>query len=134
MSRRINLSLALVIVIIFIVTCGISPAVTVRLKQADAGSTVTLHPGDMLEIALASNPTTGYTWEVQSGAEAVFAQKGAPEFKADSTLIGAGGMTIFRFERISGGEGVLSLIYHRSFESGVAPLKTFAIKVKAVKK
>jgi len=134
MSRRIHLSFALLIAIIVIISCGTTQVVSPRLTQADNGSAITLHPGDTLEVALVGNPTTGYTWEVQEGAEAVLRQKGTPEFKADSTRIGAGGMTIFRFECVAAGAVTLSLIYRRSFESGVAPLKTFAIKVKAVKK
>jgi inhibitor of cysteine peptidase len=130
MSRRINLSLALLIVIIFVITYGMAHAVTVRLTQADAGSNVKLHPGDILEIALPANPTTGYTWEVQPGAEAVLTQKGTPEFKRDSTLLGAGGLMTFRFDAVAVGDVSLSLIYYRTFEPGIAPLKTFAINVK----
>jgi predicted secreted protein len=133
MSRRINLSLALPIVIIFVITCGMSHALTVRLTEADAGSTIKLHPGDILEIALPANPTTGYTWEVRSGAEAVLTQKGVPEFKRDSTLLGAGGLMTFRFDVVAVGDVPLTLIYHRTFEPGVPPLKTFAIKVSVVK-
>jgi len=134
MSRRIHLSLALLIVGIFVIACGSTHALSVRLTQANNGSQITLHPGDTLDVALVGNPTTGYTWEVRPGAEAVLTQKSAPEFKADSTRIGAGGMMTFRFECVAAGAVTLLLIYHRSFESGVAPLKTFAIKVNAVKK
>jgi inhibitor of cysteine peptidase len=134
MSRRIHLSFSLFIAVIVIIACSTTHALTMRLTQADAGSTVTLHRGDILEIALAGNPTTGYSWEVEGGAEAVLRQKGTPEFKRESALLGAGGMMIFRFECIAVGDVTLSLIYRRSFEPGVAPLKTFAIKVKAVKK
>ena len=133
MSRRINLSLALLIVIIFVITCGMSHALTVQLTQADAGSTIKLHPGDMLEIVLQGNPTTGYAWEVQPGAEAVLTQKGVPEFKRDSALLGAGGLMTFRFDVVAVGDVPLSLIYHRAFEPGVPPLKTFAINVKVAK-
>jgi len=134
MSRYINPSLAFLIVSILVIACGTTHALTRRLTQADAGSTVTLHPGDSLEIVLPANPTTGYTWEVQPGAETVLQQKGTPEFKQESALLGAGGIMTFRFECVAVGAVTLSLIYHRSFESGVAPLKTFAIKVTAVKK
>ena len=133
MSRRIKLSLALLIVIIFIIACGMSRALTVRLTHADAGSTIKLHPGDILEIALPANPTTGYAWEVRPGAETVLTQKGVPEFRQDSALLGAGGLMTFRFDALAVGDVPLSLIYHRTFEPGVPPLRTFAINVKVGK-
>jgi inhibitor of cysteine peptidase len=134
MSRLINLPVALLIAIIFIVACGTTHSLSLRLTDADNDSQITIHPGDILEVALAGNPTTGYSWEVQEGAEAVLRQKGAPEYKAESERIGAGGTMAFRFECIAVGAVTVSLLYRRSFEPGVVPLKTFIVKVRAVKK
>jgi inhibitor of cysteine peptidase len=134
MSRRTNFSIGLLIISIVVIACSTAHAPNVRLTGADSGSQIMLHPGDTLEIALAGNPTTGYNWEVQEGAKEVLRQKGAPQFKAESARIGAGGTMTFRFECIAVGAVPLSLIYRRNFESGVAPLKTFVVKVKAVKK
>jgi inhibitor of cysteine peptidase len=134
MLRRVHFFFPLFIAVIVIISCSTTHAPSVRLTQADNGSHITLHPGDTLEIALAGNPTTGYTWEVQPGAEAVVRQQGAPEFKAESARIGAGGTMTFRFAYVAAGAVIVSLIYHRGFEPGVAPLQTFAVTVKCVKK
>ena len=134
MSRRTNPSIGLLIIGIVVIACSTTHALNVRLTQADNGSTISLRPGETLEIVLAGNPTTGYNWEVQEGAETIVRQKGAPVYKADSKLIGAGGTMTFRFECVDAGAVTLSLIYHRSFEPGVAPLKTFTVSIKGVKK
>ena len=101
----------------------------VRITEADAGSTVELQQGQILEIALPGNPTTGYTWEVVTGAEAVLEQQGEPTFEAESELLGAGGVMTLTFVASGRGEATLSLIYHRTFEPGVAPLQTFEVMV-----
>ncbi len=101
----------------------------VRITEADAGSTVELHQGQILDVALPGNPTTGYTWEVEPGAESVLQQQGEPTFEAESNLLGAGGVMTLTFEAIGRGEVTLSLIYHRTFEPGVAPLQTFEVTV-----
>ena len=101
----------------------------VRITEADAGSAVELHLGQTLEVALPGNPTTGYTWEVVPGAESVLEQQGELAFEAESELLGAGGVMTLSFEANGQGEATLSLIYHRTFEPGVAPLQTFEVTV-----
>lgn len=110
-------------------SCGQSRERPVRITESDAGLTVELRQRQILEVALQGNPTTGYTWEVVPGAESVLEQQGEPEFNADSNALGAGGLITLRFEAIEQGEATLSLIYHRTFEPGVAPLQTFEVKV-----
>jgi len=129
MFRRISLSLALLIIAIFLIALGKQSGLTVQLTQADSRGTVKLHPGDILEIALPSNPTTGYTWEVKPGSEAVLKQRGEPEFKPDSNLLGSAGRLIFRFDAVAVGEAPLVIIYHRTFEPGISPLQTFSVNV-----
>ena len=58
---------------------------------------------------------------------------GEAEFKpletGDPPLIGAGGWEIFRFRAIGAGQMTLQLVYHRPWEEGVKPLKTFTLRV-----
>jgi inhibitor of cysteine peptidase len=100
-----------------------------KLIAGDAGSTVHLRQGDALEISLDGNPTTGYTWEVAPDAGALLVQQGNPEFKADSSALGSGGIMTLRFKADHQGTTDLKLIYHRTFEPNVPPLRTFEVKV-----
>ena len=109
--------------------CGAGGADPVKLTAKDAGTTVHLKQGDTLEIALEGNPTTGYTWEVAPGSADLVALQGEPQFKADSSALGSGGIMTLQFKAVKQGSAPLSLIYHRTFETGVAPLQSFEITI-----
>ena len=105
----------------------------VHVDENDAGSQVELEQGQILVVTLESNPTTGYRWEQAENQESILQQMGEAEFKPSETgeppLVGAGGWEIFRFKAISAGQMTLQLVYHRSWEEGVEPLKTFSLQV-----
>ncbi|MCE8422821.1 MAG: protease inhibitor I42 family protein [Candidatus Methanoperedens sp.] len=101
----------------------------VKVGIGDNGSQIKLNKGQILVISLEGNPTTGYRWEV-SGLDANLMRKvGETEFQPESSLIGAGGMQILRFEVVNEGQVPLKLVYHRPWEKDVEPLKTFYLQV-----
>jgi inhibitor of cysteine peptidase len=108
-----------------------APAVPgpLSVSEQDMGCLARLASGDRLEVTLQGNPTTGYTWEVAAGDPAVLAVVGEPEFVADSGALGSGGQVVTRFAAVGAGQTTLRMIYHRPFEPGVAPLKTFELIV-----
>ena len=101
----------------------------VKLTETDAGSTVEMNVGDMLEVMLEGNPTTGYDWEMASGDAAVLEQLGASTYKADSDLMGSGGQVTLRFEAVAAGQTTLQLVYHRPWETDEPPAQTFEVSV-----
>jgi inhibitor of cysteine peptidase len=105
-----------------------SPQV-VALNQSDSGTTVSLRQNQIMTVSLQGNGSTGYTWDVVPGAESILTQQGNPEFVADSNAIGSGGTYKFTFKATAFGTASLNLIYHRPFETGVAPLQTFGATV-----
>jgi inhibitor of cysteine peptidase len=100
-----------------------------RLSEEDAGRTVELQAGDKLEVSLKGNPTTGYQWEMAVVDAAILKLVGEPEFNPHSSALGAGGKVTLRFEAVAAGQTTLQLIYHRSFEKNVPPLRTFKATV-----
>ena len=127
----------LILVVVFVVY---SPRETLtpngmNLTAADNGSTVELKRGQVVSITLEANPTTGYTWEVVEPRDGqVMRQVGEIEFipnRQESGIVGSGGVQIIRFEAINAGQTVLKLVYHRSWETDVEPLKTFSIHLAA---
>ena len=125
-TRAIHL-LALLSVFILLASCGSPAASVTRLTAKDAGSTVNIKVGNTLEIALEGNPTTGYTWEIAPDGGALLSQQGEAEFKSASSALGSGGIVTLRFKAIQPGNMKLKLIYHRTFEPGVAPLQSYEI-------
>lgn len=97
------------------------------LSEKDANSTVVLKVGEIFQVVLPGNPTTGYNWEMVSGNIAILRQIGEREFKRDSELIGSGGKFVFTFEAASPGQAIIRLIYHRPWERNIPPANTFEI-------
>ena len=101
----------------------------VNLTEKDNGGSVALAVNDTLAIRLAGNPTTGFIWEADNLDANHFAQIGTYAYSADSSLMGAAGQFTLTFKVLISGEGRLRLIYHRTFERNVPPLKVFEITV-----
>ncbi len=104
----------------------------VRLSAKDDGRQTELNEGQLLLISLEGNPSTGYMWEVEEGSEKIIRQVGEIEFHSESDLLGAPGKQIMRFQAVGPGQTTLKLVYHRPWEKGVEPAKTFSIQVEAV--
>ena len=118
-----------VLLAVLVLVAGCGTAEEVKLGASDNGRQIELKKGQTLVIALEGNPSTGYTWEVVEIGEQVLRQKGDPEFKPESDLVGAGGVQTFRFEAVGAGQTDLKLVYHRPWEEGVEPLETFSVQV-----
>jgi inhibitor of cysteine peptidase len=103
----------------------------VSVTEADNGKQASLQSGDEMTLTLASNPTTGYSWQVLQIDNAVLIQNGEPEFREASSsdeLVGAGGTETFRFKAADAGKTILELGYMRPWES-VPPVETFSLQV-----
>jgi inhibitor of cysteine peptidase len=106
---------------------GTNPTVT--LSEGDNGKTVTMSVGTSVLLQLPGNPSTGYDWEATIGTPSVLEQSGMPKFTPSSSAVGAGGTYNFWFQPKSAGRTDLTLVYRRSWETGVAPLKTYKITI-----
>lgn len=120
-----------IFLVILLLSGGCSVA-EVNLNVSNDGGQQTLARGQTLVVALDSNPTTGYGWAVADVDKNVLRQVGDSVYQSSNTnpgVMGAGGTETFRFEAASAGTTTLKLIYRRSWETGVAPIKTFTVQV-----
>lgn len=101
----------------------------VTVNQNQNGGAVTLKQGDTLTVSLPGNLTTGYTWEALPMDPVILTQTGNAEMTPYSNAIGAGGIINLNFKTVQKGEAKLTLVYHRPWETGVAPISTFEITV-----
>jgi inhibitor of cysteine peptidase len=108
---------------------GQGAAGEVRLGGSDDGGQVTLRPDQVLAVGLESNPTTGYGWETAGLDTSILRQLGEADYQPQSNLLGGGGVQTFHFQAVRAGQTTLELIYHRPWEKGVEPLKTFSVQV-----
>ncbi|MDD5668199.1 MAG: protease inhibitor I42 family protein [Actinomycetota bacterium] len=94
-------------------------------------------------IALVSNPSTGYSWQLAEPLDESVVELVSSEFEKkkvegeegeEGEIVGAPGEEVWVFEAISEGEVEIEFEYVRSWETDVAPeeTKTFKVKVTAV--
>ncbi len=132
MSRIIVYLAAVSLSLILASACVPGKPRTIAVTEKDAGSTVTMNQGDMLEVTLVGNPTTGYSWDIQSVDTSILKQMSDWMYKADNTtpgFVGSPGKQSVRFEAVGAGQTTLKMIYYRSFEPDVPPEQTFEITV-----
>lgn len=100
------------------------------LTEADNGEIVAVEQvGEVVQVTLEGNPSTGYLWEVDAVDETILQPVGEPEFRASSDRVGAGGLRILRFQAVAAGRTVMRLVYRRPWESDVEPLETFEVQI-----
>ena len=132
MNRLLALLGMGVLVLMVTVSCNVIQKKTSvkELQLKDSGQTLSTTVGDTLKIVLDANETTGYTWEIK-GYDKTVIRLDKSCYKVDSKLIGAPGKQIYFFKVIDKGETDLNIIYHRSWEKGVKPVKTFNLEIDA---
>ncbi len=125
--KRIGLCLCLFLTLAMF-GCHSKPDQVV-LKEENNSQTIHLKKEGELVVKLEGNITTGYNWSVQELETQYLQQQGEEEYKSDSKLIGAGGISTFTFEAVQPGQTTLKLIYSRPFEKDTPPEKTFEVTV-----
>ena len=109
------------------------PAGEVVLGGEDNGDQVALSVGQQLVVVLASNPTTGYSWQVTEGTGAVLTQVGEAIYREapqeGTPLVGVGGTETYRFQARAAGQTKLVLEYRRPWEETAEPAETFAVNI-----
>jgi len=100
------------------------------LTAKDNGTAVTVKTGDTFTVKLEGNPSTGYTWEAKDLDTSILEQVGDPAFDSSNpALVGSGGSLTLTFKALKAGTTTLTLIYHRPWETDVAPIDTFSVTV-----
>ena len=126
---RTSVVLSVFVILSLFSGCGVGAT---NLTDDDNGATVSLRPGERVTISLASNPTTGYSWQVVAIDEALLEMVAEPEYQPEAKaegLVGAGGTESFLFQALAPGEATLTLGYARPWEVDVAPIETFSVHV-----
>jgi inhibitor of cysteine peptidase len=103
-------------------------ATSTSLTSSDNGKTIQVHAGDEINIALDSNPTTGYKWAIEKSDATLLALKQS-SFSASSSVPGSGGTQVFTFVAKSTGTVDLQLKYWRSFEGDKSITRRFAVTI-----
>lgn len=125
MKRDIYNIIVILLMAAFLAACTSG----VELGEADNGTTVEVKTGQVIEISLPGNITTGYNWVADAEPLSILTQEGEPEFEADSDLIGAGGMITLKFKAKSAGQETLRLEYRQPWDKEMTPEGEFEVIV-----
>lgn len=100
------------------------------LTDRDNGTDVDLAPNTPLIVKLPSNPSTGYAWAIVGDPSPLKLQKAFfRKGKTKSGAMGVSGTEVFRLTASSAGMATLTLVYRRSWEYNLPPMKTFSVRV-----
>lgn len=94
-------------------------------------SEVNTKPDHEIVATLASNPTTGYQWQLMKPLAESTVKLVSHVYRAPQTgLVGAGGHEIWIFRTTGLGETEIVLGYIRSWEKGVPPVNIRTIRLR----
>jgi predicted secreted protein len=114
-----------------VVACGGESRTTSRTTFDDPRQPATVNTGSEFDLALKSNQSTGYQWVLVDSAALGplrFVSKDyavPPEYRDNN---GAGGTERWTFRATAAGDGVVSLVYKRPWES-VPPIDSARFRV-----
>ena len=102
------------------------------LSSCNQSNVINARAGEKITITLESNPTTGYSWQLQHPLdEKIIRLEGSKYVGPRSDRVGAGGEEKWTFLAIKKGSTKITLKYVRPWEKDEPPVKekTFLIKV-----
>jgi inhibitor of cysteine peptidase len=107
--------------------------IPVNITDADNGKTIDVLRFRTINLSLASNPTTGYSWKLISPIDRrvlrLYYSKYIP-IPVPAKLVGSGGHEEWKFRAMAPGTAVVKTIYIRSWEGQTPPVKTFTVTIR----
>jgi inhibitor of cysteine peptidase len=120
----------LVLVAVVVLTLGLVAGCAGTKTYKDVGDSIDVSVGQEFIIALASNPTTGYSWQASYDETMLELVGGESTYEADETgeeVVGGGGTEFFRFKALKAGAVEITMTYAQHWEGGeVGDTKVFS--------
>ncbi len=101
-----------------------------EITKTDSGKELHAEIGEVFELRLPENPTTGYRWELRSHGDPVL-ELAEDAFAPSGDAVGAGGMRRWTFRILRAGVARLELVQRRSWERNATDTFNVAIRVTA---
>jgi predicted secreted protein len=93
----------------------------------DPAQVIHLGIGQTFAIALAGNPTTGYTW--QADVDEQILERLGKEFEPHGQGVGAGGQEVLRFRTLQAGETEITVEHRRPWQEESRDTKHFSVRI-----
>lgn len=103
---------------------------TITVTEHDDGGRIQVRVGDLIELRLPENASTGYRWTLDHLDARLF-EVGDTGAEYPEGRIGSGGQVSFHITIVAAGNGTLALRCWRPWEGESGVLKRFAVEVDA---
>jgi len=105
--------------------------VSAVISAVHAESIIESKVGKNVQVRLVSNPTTGYSWKIDSvSPKDVVRLIGSRYEPSEKKLTGSGGVEVWTFRAVKKGVAQVRFIYQRPWEKEIPPIEARAIKIK----
>ena len=124
--KRFLILMAMAVVAI----CMLAGCVGEIKTYTDSGQTIDIGANQEFVIALGSNPTTGYMWQVSH--DETMLELVEKTYKRTGEPVGGGGVEYFRFKTLKTGKTEITLVYKRPWEEPTPQdvTKAFTVNIK----
>jgi len=92
-------------------------------NQKENSNLINTEKDSKFSIALDSNPTTGYSWEVNFDSNYIQLDDRNFVSEASEGMVGVGGEEIFNFTALESGEIEITFSYLRPWEKDIEPIE-----------
>lgn len=103
--------------------------VTVHVDAVEEAKTLSVHVGDIIDVSLPGDPSTGHEWKVELDADGVVATAGESTFKAESDLAGAPGIVTIPLKAAKAGAAMVVFKEMPPGKDAEAPSHVYAVYV-----
>jgi len=105
--------------------------VTAIFSAVHAESIIESKVGKNVQVKLVSNPTTGYSWKIESiSPKDIVRSIGSRYEPSEKELTGSGGVEVWTFRAVKKGSVQVRFVYQRPWEKGIPPIEVRTIKIK----
>ncbi|MBU0529824.1 protease inhibitor I42 family protein [bacterium] len=114
----------LISIVLLFILIGCS-STTISIKENNQKEKYSLREGDIIEVILNANPSTGYIWQIVNidNLKLTLVDETYTAKTINKDIVGSGGNKIYHFKAISKGNTAIELIYFRPFEKELLPNK-----------
>jgi len=98
------------------------------VDERSSGKTINLAIGQLVEIRLPENRTTGFRWELTLAGSACIAVD--DDFELRTTTPGQGGVHVWRFKALHAGPCNIQGTYRRTWEAAGPAARAFTLHVR----
>ena len=102
----------------------------IQIDAAQSGQTLDMRVGEVAELRLAENVTTGFRWQVSRDGSPACRLTDEATLNEGAARPGQGGTHVWRITGIQPGTCDVTLSYGRPWEQNATPARSFEVRIR----